>query len=114
MVVADIEEGRFGNAYTGSSLETVIGSIAEQRQVLKGADHPFLCKPKLRLQTSTRTGRSTRVQTLPAMAPPGRSSARAHPERVAIACSGFVHMAPCAGQNKLAVLNAREWHLRQR
>lgn len=35
--------------YTGSSLETVVGSIAEQRQIFKGADHAFLWKPKLRI-----------------------------------------------------------------
>jgi len=48
-VVQDIEAGSFGNAYRGSSLETVVGSIAEQRQIFKGADHAFLWKPKLRI-----------------------------------------------------------------
>lgn len=48
-VVAEIEAGNFGNAYKGSSLETVVGSIAEQRQIFKGADHAFLWKPKLRI-----------------------------------------------------------------
>jgi type II restriction enzyme len=48
-VVAEIEAGRFGNTYKGSSLETVIGSIVEQRQIFKGADHAFLWKPKLRI-----------------------------------------------------------------
>lgn len=48
-VVRDIEAGTFGNAYRGSSLETVVGSIAEQRQIFKGADHAFLWKPKLRI-----------------------------------------------------------------
>lgn len=48
-VVQDIEAGTFGNAYRGSSLETVVGSIAEQRQIFKGADHAFLWKPKLRI-----------------------------------------------------------------
>ena len=48
-VVSEIEAGTFGNAYRGSSLETVVGSIAEQRQVFKGADHAFLWKPKLRI-----------------------------------------------------------------
>ncbi|SCU74724.1 involved in copper resistance [Cupriavidus necator] len=33
----------------GSSLETVVSSIAEQRQIFKGADHAFLWKPKLRI-----------------------------------------------------------------
>ncbi len=44
-----IEAGRFGNVYKGSLLETVVGSIAEQRQVFRGADHAFLWKPKLRI-----------------------------------------------------------------
>ena len=48
-VVAEIEAGAFGNAYRGSSLETVVHSIAEQRQIFKGADHAFLWKPKLRI-----------------------------------------------------------------
>jgi type II restriction enzyme len=48
-VVRDIEAGSFGNAYRGSSLETVVGSVAEQRQMFKGADHAFLWKPKLRI-----------------------------------------------------------------
>ena len=48
-VVAEIDAGTFGNAYRGSSLETVVHSIAEQRQIFKGADHAFLWKPKLRI-----------------------------------------------------------------
>ena len=48
-VVAEIAAGTFGNVYKGSSLETVVGSIAEQRQIFKGADHAFLWKPKLRI-----------------------------------------------------------------
>ena len=48
-VVAEIQAGTFGTAYRGSSLETVVGSIAEQRQIFKGADHAFLWKPKLRI-----------------------------------------------------------------
>lgn len=48
-VVAEIEAGTFGNVYKGSSLETIVGSIAEQRQLFKGADHAFLWKPKLRI-----------------------------------------------------------------
>ena len=48
-VVAQIQAGVFGNVYKGSSLETVVGSIAEQRQIFKGADHAFLWKPKLRI-----------------------------------------------------------------
>lgn len=48
-VVAEIQAGTFGALYKGSSLETVVKSIAEQRQIFKGADHPFLWKPKLRI-----------------------------------------------------------------
>ncbi len=48
-VVREIEAGSFGNLYKGSSLETVVGSIAEQRPIFKGADHAFLWKPKLRI-----------------------------------------------------------------
>jgi type II restriction enzyme len=48
-VIEEIDAGVFGNAYKGSSLETVVGSIAEQRQIFKGADHAFLWKPKLRI-----------------------------------------------------------------
>lgn len=48
-VVREIEAGDFGNAYRGSSLETVVKSVAEQRQIFKGADHAFLWKPKLRI-----------------------------------------------------------------
>lgn len=48
-VVAEIEADTFGNVYKGSSLETVVGSIAEQRQIFRGADHAFLWKPKLRI-----------------------------------------------------------------
>jgi len=48
-VIEEIAADSFGNVYKGSSLETVVGSIAEQRQVFKGADHAFLWKPKLRI-----------------------------------------------------------------
>ena len=48
-VVSEIAAGTFGNVYKGSSLEVVVGSIAEQRQIFKGADHAFLWKPKLRI-----------------------------------------------------------------
>lgn len=49
VVVEEIANGAFGNAYRGSSLEVVVGSIAEQRQIFRGADHAFLWKPKLRI-----------------------------------------------------------------
>ena len=48
-VAREIAERRFGNAYRGSSLETVVGSVAEQRQIFRGADHAFQWKPKLRI-----------------------------------------------------------------
>ncbi|HVV85896.1 MAG TPA: type II restriction endonuclease [Kofleriaceae bacterium] len=48
-VIEEIEAGRFGSAYRGSSLEVVVESIAEQRQIFRGADHAFLWKPKLRI-----------------------------------------------------------------
>ena len=48
-VVREIDVGSFGNVYRGSSLEVVVGSIAEQRQIFKDADHAFLWKPKLRI-----------------------------------------------------------------
>ena len=48
-IQAEIDAGTFGNVYKGSSLETVVHSIAEQRQIFKGADHAFLWKPKLRI-----------------------------------------------------------------
>ncbi|MBN8815965.1 MAG: type II restriction endonuclease [Sphingomonas sp.] len=48
-VVGEIGGGTFGVTYRGSSLETVVHSVAEQRQIFKGADHAFLWKPKLRI-----------------------------------------------------------------
>lgn len=48
-VVKEIDLESFGNTYRGSSLETVVHSIAEQRQLFKGADHAWLWKPKLRI-----------------------------------------------------------------
>ncbi len=48
-VITEIKADTFGNAYRGSSLETVLDSIAEQRQVFKGANHAFMWKPKLRI-----------------------------------------------------------------
>jgi type II restriction enzyme len=41
-VVSEIDAGTFVSAYRGSSLEMVVGAIAEQRQMFKGADHAFL------------------------------------------------------------------------
>ncbi|GGE22306.1 hypothetical protein GCM10011529_31130 [Polymorphobacter glacialis] len=48
-VVAKIEADCRGVAYRRSSLEAVVHSIAEQRQISKGAEHAFLWKPKLRI-----------------------------------------------------------------
>jgi type II restriction enzyme len=48
-VVEEIESQTFGNVYKGSSLEVAVRSIAEQRQIFKGADHAWLWKPKLRI-----------------------------------------------------------------
>ena len=48
-VVQEIEAGTFGTQYRGSPLEVVVKSMAEQRQIFKGADHAFLWKPKLRI-----------------------------------------------------------------
>jgi type II restriction enzyme len=42
-------EDRLKNFYKGSSLETAVKCVAEQRQIFKGADHAFLWKPKLRI-----------------------------------------------------------------
>ena len=49
VVVSEIAANTFGNAYRGSSLEVIVGSVAEQRQIFRGADHAFLWKPKLRI-----------------------------------------------------------------
>jgi len=43
IVVDEIEAGRFGNLYRGSSLETVVSSIAEQRQMFRGAEESCAC-----------------------------------------------------------------------
>ncbi len=48
-VIADIKAKKFGNDFKGSSLEVVLNSITEQKQVFEGAAHPFYWKPKLRI-----------------------------------------------------------------
>jgi len=53
-VVSEIQADTFGTAYRGSSLETVVHSIAEQRQIFKGADHAFCGSPKCVFLTSTK------------------------------------------------------------
>jgi hypothetical protein len=73
-VVAEIEKGAFGNVYKGSSLETVVGSISEQRQIFKGADHAFLWKPKLRIPDiyESRDNQTAFGRFLDLVAPDGR------------------------------------------
>ena len=48
-VVSEIKSGTFGNDFRGSSLELVLNSITEQKQVFEGAAHAFYWKPKLRI-----------------------------------------------------------------
>jgi type II restriction enzyme len=48
-VVDEIRASRFGNDFRGSSLEVVLNSITEQKQVFEGAAHAFYWKPKLRI-----------------------------------------------------------------
>ncbi|MBY0518144.1 MAG: type II restriction endonuclease [Bacteriovoracaceae bacterium] len=48
-IIDEIESDKFGRAYRDSSLETVLHSITEQKQIFKGADHAFIWKPKLRI-----------------------------------------------------------------
>lgn len=48
-VIADIKARSFGNDFHGSSLEFVLHSITEQKQVFEGAAHAFYWKPKLRI-----------------------------------------------------------------
>ena len=48
-VADDIRSGRFGNDFKGTSLESVLACITEQKQVFEGAAHPFYWKPKLRI-----------------------------------------------------------------
>jgi len=49
VVVEDIFGGTFPRDYRGSSLETVMTAITEQKQVFQGAAHAFYWKPKLRI-----------------------------------------------------------------
>src|SRR5579871_2277080 len=48
-VVTDIKTGAFPNDFRDSSLEVVLNSITEQKQVFEGAAHAFYWKPKLRI-----------------------------------------------------------------
>src|SRR3546814_16883561 len=52
-VVAEIEAGNFGAAYRGSSLEIIVHSVAEPRQIFKVAIHAFFVKPKLRIPATS-------------------------------------------------------------
>ncbi len=49
VVIDEIRQNTFGIAFRDSSLQTVVRSIAEQRQIFRGADHAFQWKPKLRI-----------------------------------------------------------------
>lgn len=46
-VANEIQTRTFGGAYRGFPLETMVPSIAEQRQIFKEMDHAFLWEPKL-------------------------------------------------------------------
>jgi type II restriction enzyme len=48
-VISDIKDGTFPNDFKDSSLEFVLSSITEQKQVFEGASHPFYWKPKMRI-----------------------------------------------------------------
>ncbi|MGY3053112.1 type II restriction enzyme [Pedobacter sp. UYEF25] len=48
-VIEEIKSNTFPNDFKGSSLELVLGSIAEQKQIFVGVAHPFYWKPKLRI-----------------------------------------------------------------
>lgn len=48
-VISAIKNGSFGNDFKGSPLEFVLNCITEQKQVFKGAAHPFFWKPKMRI-----------------------------------------------------------------
>lgn len=48
-VINSIKNDTFGNDFKGSPLEFVLNCITEQKQVFKGAAHPFCWKPKLRI-----------------------------------------------------------------
>ncbi len=48
-VVDDIRKDNFPNSIKGSSLEFVLKCITEQKEIFKGAKHPFDWKPKMRI-----------------------------------------------------------------
>ena len=45
--IRSIKEETFGNNFKGSPLEVILSYITDQKQVFKGAAHPFYWKPKL-------------------------------------------------------------------
>ena len=47
--IKSIKNETFGNDFKGSPLEIILSCITEQKQVFKGAAHPFFWKPKLRI-----------------------------------------------------------------
>jgi len=47
--IKSIKDETFGNDFKGSPLEFILSCITEQKQVFKGAAHPFYWKPKLRI-----------------------------------------------------------------
>lgn len=61
VVIREIEDGRFGNDFKGSSLETVVAAISEQKQVFEGAAHAFYWKPKLRIPDIYENGSNQRA-----------------------------------------------------
>lgn len=48
-VIEDIKQKKFGSDFKGTSLEVVLTSVTEQKQIFEGAAHPFYWKPKLRI-----------------------------------------------------------------
>jgi type II restriction enzyme len=48
-LIEEIESGSFGTIFQDSTLQTIVRSISEQKQIFKGADHAFIWKPKLRI-----------------------------------------------------------------
>jgi type II restriction enzyme len=55
-VIKEIDEGTFGNVYRGSSLQTVVASIAEQRQIFKGPIMRSCGSQNCGSRISTKTG----------------------------------------------------------
>ncbi len=48
-VIQDMVKGAFPHDYRGSSLESLMAAVTEQKQVFQGAAHAFYWKPKLRI-----------------------------------------------------------------